>query len=238
MAHSLKPDRQFISARWTQHPILGTDNLGRSLAVRIGVGISTSLWVSLSALSIAIFLSIVLAIASSRLPYVSSKLILQIPQVLFIIPSILLSSALFHLTRMPNLALWITLIISPLLTLTQYLHLSLQNQQSCAYWQYGLSLGPSLSHSLLYHQVPYSLHVIVPFAVSRFAGIVSLESSLSFLGLGLQDPHISLGLLIQQSIPYMQRYPHFFLLSASSFISLLFLIQWLSLKIQKIFHPY
>ena len=60
------------------------------------------------------------------------------------------------------------------------------------------ALGASNSRLILRHMLPNALGPIIVNATITVALAISLESTLSFLGLGIQPPAISLGLLIDQ----------------------------------------
>ena len=60
------------------------------------------------------------------------------------------------------------------------------------------ALGASDSRLIMRHMLPNALGPIIVNATITVALAISLESTLSFLGLGIQPPNISLGLLIDQ----------------------------------------
>ncbi|NIZ18657.1 hypothetical protein [Entomospira culicis] len=230
--HTIHLEQTLLLPRWIQVPYLGTDALGRDLLVQLCIALSTSLWLALSALFVATLLAMIFSISASWLPPKISALLLWIPKALFILPATLLSASLLNITGQHTLTLWLTLLIAPLFILTHFLHLSLASQKNELYWLYSQSTGSQSAYRMMQHQLPYALYHIVPFAVARLPSLIILEGTLSFIGLGLQSPKLSLGLLLQQSIPHIQSYPHLFFVPALTFLFSLFLLQWMSLRLQ------
>ncbi|NIZ40649.1 ABC transporter permease subunit [Entomospira entomophila] len=212
-------------------PHLGSDPLGRDYTPRIQVAIATSLRISLLALAITLSLSITITLICSHLSSVISNALRYILRILFIIPSVLLASSLLHSTKHIHLTLIITLSLALLYPLVHMMHALLEMQKKESYWLVSQSLGGSKWLFIKKHQIPYLLWHSIPIAFSRFPRLLVLESTLSFLGIGIQEPNLSLGLLLQQSLPYAQSHRYLFYIPVFSFISLLFLLQWIGLYI-------
>ncbi|NIZ46856.1 ABC transporter permease subunit [Entomospira nematocerorum] len=231
MPNHIQKYTPFQSPQIRKLPILGSDALGRDYMPRLQTAIVTSLKISFFSLTCTFILSLALAISVSHMPTVISQSILYLLRILFIIPSILLASSLLQSTKLRHLTMIITLILALLYPLVHMMHALLESQKKESYWLVSKSLGGSHWLFTKKHQFPYLLWHSIPIAFSRFPRLLVLESTLSFLGIGIQEPSISLGLLLQQSLPYAQSHSYLFYIPAFSFISLLFLLQWLGLYI-------
>ena len=68
-------------------------------------------------------------------------------------------------------------------------------------------MGLSTPHILLKHVVPNSLGPIIVYATLTVPQVMLLEAFLSFLGLGIQPPQSSWGVLISSGAETMEDYP-------------------------------
>jgi peptide/nickel transport system permease protein len=230
--NQIDTQKSFISPQIIQSPHLGSDRLGRSLAPRLLRATTTSLSLGLSSLIAATIIACLIAISAAHAPKPIAYLLLLLPKTLFILPSWLLVASLLQHKLPPYQALFMTLLIAPLFSLTQHIQLSLLSQQKQPYWLYAQSIGCQPPLLIVKHQLPYITYSITPFALSRLASLLILEGSLSYLGLGLQEPHLSLGLLLKQGQPYLLSHSYLFYIPAITLVTLLFGLQWLALHWQ------
>jgi oligopeptide transport system permease protein len=69
------------------------------------------------------------------------------------------------------------------------------------------ALGLSERRIILRHIIPNLLGPIIVFTTLTIPDVILLESFLSFLGLGVQPPHSSWGVLIKEGAEVMEEYP-------------------------------
>jgi oligopeptide transport system permease protein len=69
------------------------------------------------------------------------------------------------------------------------------------------ALGLSRRRIILRHIIPNLLGPIIVFTTLTIPDVILLESFLSFLGLGVQPPHSSWGVLIKEGAEVMEEYP-------------------------------
>ncbi len=73
------------------------------------------------------------------------------------------------------------------------------------------ALGASELHIMLRHVIPNALGPLVVAVTASMGGAVTLEASLSFLGIGIQPPNASWGSMLNESLRLWQVFPHLML---------------------------
>jgi len=73
------------------------------------------------------------------------------------------------------------------------------------------ALGASEVHIMLRHVIPNALGPLIVAVTASMGGAVTLEASLSFLGIGIQPPNASWGSMLNESLRLWQVFPHLML---------------------------
>ena len=80
--------------------------------------------------------------------------------------------------------------------------------KSSEYVQAAILLGTSRGKIITKHLIPNTVGVIVINTMFTIPSAVFTEAYLSFIGLGLQEPNASLGVLINNGYAVLRSYPH------------------------------
>lgn len=183
--------------------LLGTDNLGRDMLSRLVYGIRTSLLIALGATLIGAAIGILLGILAARLRGWTEEAVLALVDVQAAMPSIVLALAALAFFG-NNLLLFVVLI--GLEGWERYARLTrglvLQAQES-GYVQALDAIGAGTSRIFGIHILPNIAGSLIVQVTLNFPTTVLLETSLSFLGLGVQPPMTSLGLMLGQGRLYL-----------------------------------
>lgn len=184
------------------HP-LGTDRLGRDIAARLIVGMQMSV-------AVALIGTIIGAIAGTLVGFVAGHFEGKVDNVLMALVDIQLSLPfiLIALTLLAFFGNSLTLFIilmglsgwETYARLTRGLVMSTKRQ---TYAQAVIALGATPGRLYTRHILPNIASALIVQLTLTVPGIILLESSLSFLGMGIQTPNTSLGQILGEGRDYL-----------------------------------
>ena len=198
--------------------ILGTDRQGRDMFSRIVLGSQISLAIGLVGVALSLFLGSVLGVASGYYGGVIDNLIQRVIELMRSFPSIPLWMALSAALppHWPQLRIYfaVTLILSLIgwTWLARQLRGKVLSLRQEDFVLAAKMAGAGDRRVIFRHLIPATLgHIIVVSTLAMPAMILG-ETALSFLGLGLQPPLTSWGVLLQeaQNIQSIAVYPWVF----------------------------
>jgi|TARA_B100001964_G_C14250234_1_gene609540 peptide/nickel transport system permease protein len=82
------------------------------------------------------------------------------------------------------------------------------------YVEAAVSMGANLTHLMKRHLIPNSIGPVVVAVTQGIGGAILLESSLSFLGVGVQPPNASWGSMLSDSLTLWRSFPHLMIVPA------------------------
>ena len=195
------------------HP-LGTDQFGRDLLSRIIYGARTAMLVGLSSALVGGVVGLVLGVGSAYFGGKTDLALQRVCDVLMAFPLIILALAVVAIfgTGVQNVIIAITVPLVP--RCARVVRSSALAIREVAYVDAARALGFGHARIILCHMVP---NVMAPFLimVTAFVGqAVLAEASLSYLGLGVQEPVPAWGLMLQggaedfaQTAPWIAIFP-------------------------------
>jgi peptide/nickel transport system permease protein len=204
-AISLAPE-DLLQAPSRAH-LFGTDELGRDVFSRALYGARISLLVGFVATGVAIGLGVLVgAVAGSAGGKVDGFLMRSI--------DILMSAPLFVLVMISQIvikpSIWSLMIVIGLVSWMDVARLcraEFLNLRSSEFVSAAKVIGNSTSRIAWRHVLPNASGPIIVAATLRIAEAIILESTLSFLGLGIQPPQASLGSMLQKGLTRLQDAP-------------------------------
>lgn len=185
--------------------IFGTDELGRDLYSRILHGGQISLTIGLVGVILTIILGSIMGTISGYYGGVIDNIIQRIVELLMSFPDIPLWAALAAALPPEWSPAKTFFSISVILSLRNWTGLARQvRAKILAYREedYALAaqaMGASDRRIILVHMLPNAASHIIVIATLSIPGMILAETSLSFLGLGIQPPIVSWGVLLQQA---------------------------------------
>lgn len=184
----------------------GTDELGRDYFIRVLVGGRITLLASFILTSVAMILAVILGIAAGYFGGVVDMLIMRSSEIISSIPflaiAIMISVILRESETATNLRIVYIMIIIGLISWGGYARLIRANVMSLRESEFMLaskSLGIKKFNQMFKHLLPNVVGVVIIGTALRFASSILVESGLSFLGLGTQEPDSSWGALINNA---------------------------------------
>ena len=187
----------------THHYLLGSDDQGRDMLSAILYGLRTSLMVALASTVLALSLGLLVGLVSAWRGGWFDALAMRIADLQLSFPSVLIALVLLAV-----MGQGVDKIIAALIAVqwayyartVRGVALAERNRE---YIRSAIALGLPAPRIILVHLLPNCLPPLLVVAMVQIAAAISLEATLSFLGLGLPITEPSLGLLIANGFTYM-----------------------------------
>ena len=201
----------------TEH-LLGTDNLGRDLLSRLIYGGRISMAVGVLTALISLILGVVYGAISGWMGGRVDALMMRSIDILYSIPSLVLLILVkvifesFSLVTHPELKALMGILVALSLvgwvTLARVVRGQVLQEKEKLYVEAARSLGDKGSRIVFRHVLPNILGPIIVLLTLQIPSNILFESFLSFLGLGLQPPYSSWGVLAEEGWKSLRSYPH------------------------------
>lgn len=214
-----KKSAVFSAAVKQQRFLFGTDNIGRDLMTRTLVAGRISLAIGLLAGFVAVAIGVLYGAASGFIGGKTDEIMMRIVDVLYSLPFIFFVIMLVVFFGRNFVLMFLAVGAVLWLDMARIVRgqaLSLRRQE---FVQAAEAMGVSQWGILVRHVIPNLLGPVVIYMTLLVPQVILLESFLSFLGLGVQEPMTSWGVLISAgaanigSANWMLMFPAFFLVS-------------------------
>ena len=183
--------------------LLGTDEQGRDMLSAILYGLRISILVGLSSTVIALAIGLTLGLLAGYFRGRVDAVIMRIADIQLSFPPILVALILLALTGPGVGKIIIALVAVQWAYYARTARSAALVERGREYIEAATGLGLSPLRIVFRHLLPNCLPPLIVIAALQVASAISLEATLSFLGLGLPVTEPSLGLLIANGFDYM-----------------------------------
>lgn len=187
----------------TKKFLLGTDKYGRDILSRIIVGTRVSLSVGLVTVIISLSLGLMLGSLAGYYRGRTDDVIMWFINVIWSIPTLLL---VFAITLALGKGFWqvfIAIGLSMWVNVARLVRGQVLAVRELEYIEATRALGYSGLRTIVKHIWPNIMGPVMVIAASNFASAIVIEAGLSFLGIGVQPPQPSWGLMIKENYNFI-----------------------------------
>ena len=183
--------------------LLGTDAYGRDVLSMLMIGSRVSLSVGFIAIAIALLIGITLgALAAYHGGWVDN-VIMWIINVVWSIPTVLLVIAITFALGKGFWQIFVAVGLTMWVDIARVVRGEVLGIKEKEYVEATRALGYSTFRTIFRHILPNCLGAVVVVAASNFASAILLEAGLSFLGIGVQPPMPSWGMMVKDNYGYI-----------------------------------
>lgn len=187
----------------TKKFLLGTDTYGRDILSRLIVGTRVSLSVGMITVIISLTIGLLLGSLSGYFGGRVDDIIMWFMNVIWSIPTLLL---VFAITLALGKGFWQVFVAVGLtmwVTVARLVRGQVLAAKKMEYVEAGKALGFSHTRIIVHHILPNIIGPVMVIAASNFASAIVIEAGLSFLGVGVQPPQPSWGLMIKENYNFI-----------------------------------
>ena len=188
--------------------LLGTDQFGRDVLSRMMVSAQYALLIGLVSVTIGSFAGLIIGAVAATTKGLLHGILMRLIDGFMAFPGILLA---MMLVAVLGEGLWNAVIAIAIFMVPVFARLSYSlvlDQRNNLYVKAARSFGANKNRIIFKHILPMILPRLITQFSASIGSAILIESSLSFLGLGVQPPDASWGLMLSESRQYTLTYPY------------------------------
>lgn len=186
---------------------LGTDIFGRDMLTRIMYGGRVSLMVGFIATAVALVIGILWGSIAGFVGGRVDAVMMRIVDIMYALPFMIFIVLLMVVFGRNILLLFIAIGAVEWLTMARIVRSQVMALRKQEFVEAAYSMGLSRWAIICRHIIPNTLGPVIVYTTLTIPSVMLLEAFLSFLGLGIQPPQSSWGLLINYGVETMEEYP-------------------------------
>jgi peptide/nickel transport system permease protein len=183
--------------------LLGTDGAGRDVASAILYGLRISLGIGVASALVALALGTVVGLASAYFGGKVDAVLMRLVDLQLSLPTILVALVLLAVLGQGVDKTLMALVLVQWATFARNVRGAAMVERNKEYIEAALGQGLPAHRLMLLHILPNCMAPLIVTSTNQMASAITLEATMSFLGIGLPQTEPSLGLLISNGFDYI-----------------------------------
>jgi oligopeptide transport system permease protein len=215
----------------------GTDPLGRDLLTRILYGGRISLLVGLAATVVSLSVGVTYGAVSGFAGGRTDSIMMRAVDILYTLPFTIFVIILMVLLGRSLVLLFLAIGAVQWLTMARIVRDRVRTLRKAEFVEAAILMGFSRRRIILRHLIPNVLGPAIVYTTLTIPNVMLLEAFLSFLGLGVQAPMSSWGVLIKEGADCMEEFPWMLIFPSIALSLTLFSLNFLGDGMRDAFDP-
>ncbi|MCK9329818.1 MAG: ABC transporter permease [Candidatus Cloacimonetes bacterium] len=204
--------------------ILGNDYLGRDMFVRICYAIRNSFIIVICSIPISMLFGIIYGAYAGYSSVTVEKIMTSIMNIFESTPEFLLAILIMVVISGLDIKFFdggifgiiATVIILSWVKIARIIKNETKKIANNDYVLYSELKNARFGHIFIFHILPGIRRIAITTTAQKISSVIFLEAFLSYIGIGIQPPNPSLGIMIYEGAKYIRTYPHLLLFPAAT----------------------
>ena len=183
---------------------LGADSLGRSMIARLIIACQKTIFIAAGAVIISMTVGGILGLISGYIGGKIENIIMRLADIIMSFPSLLMAVVVLYMFEPNIMSLIFVLAFTRLPVYMRTSRAEVLEIKERLFISAAITMGASTPRILFKHIAPLVFPTLLTISTLDFAFVMLGESALSFLGIGIQPPEMTWGLMVAQGRNYLQ----------------------------------
>lgn len=191
--------------------LFGTDNFGRDIFSRAMVGIGTTFFIAVGTVLIGGVVGVIVGAFTGYFGGVVDEVLMRINDALTAFPNILLALVFIAVLGFGKYNVILALGVAFIPSFARVVRAEFARHRNMNYVRSARLMGAGHLRIIFRHILPNTRGVLLPALMIGFNNAVLAEASMSYLGIGVSAPDVSLGYMLKEAQSYMLTAPWYVL---------------------------